>query len=192
MVAWKPTTTRSYALMNMSRLAEQCFVQCGIPQATLDQLAPADIARVIMGKPLSDFGIYADGAGGPLFNVSGMFSNILLDAQNVVLRKSYFEVNTTFQAWMRQAESIPDFKAVNKIIAGELSDPKAIPEDGEFEETTLSDGKEAYKLVVWGEVWSASWQSIVNDRLQAFMEIPVKQGLRDAPQAKQAGLWRHQ
>ena len=33
--------------------------------------------------------------------------------------------------------NIPDFKAVNRIIAGELNDPAAIPEDGEFEEAAV-------------------------------------------------------
>jgi hypothetical protein len=77
---------------------------------------------------------------------------------------------------MRRGQDVPDFKAVNRVIAGELGDPKAVPEDGEFEETTLSDGKEAYKLTVWGQMVSHSWQLIVNDRLNAFMELPPKMG----------------
>jgi hypothetical protein len=131
------------------------------------------LALAILGKPLGEMGI---SAGDPAYNVSGMFSNILLDAQNATLRRSYMEVNTTFQVWMKQAESIQDFKAVHRVIGGELPDPRVIPEDGEFEETTLSDGAEQYKLVVWGERFSISWQSIVNDRFSAFSEIPVKQG----------------
>jgi hypothetical protein len=170
---WQPESRRDYTLSSLKGLAEECLILSGISAQQIRSLAPADIARIVMGKPLSDFGIFA---GDPLFNVSGMFSNILLDAQNVILRRSYTEANTTFQVWMRNAESIADFKLVNKVIAGELSDPKAIPEDGEFEETTMTDGKESYKLVVWGEVWSATWQMIVNDRLQAFTEIPAKQG----------------
>jgi signal peptide peptidase SppA len=173
MVDWKPTSTRNFGLSNMLRLAEECIVMAGLPSHIARNLAPMELAMAILGKPLSELGI---SAADPAFNVSGMFSNLLLDAQNGSLRRSYMEVQTTFDKWMRQAESIPDFKAVHRVIGGELPDPRVVPEDGEFEETTLTDGQEQYKLVVWGERFSITWQAIVNDRWNAFSEIPVKQG----------------
>jgi len=128
-----------------------------------------------MGADLRNFGIMAS-SDGAAYNVTGLFANILYDATNVMLRRAYAETATTFQRWMRQGESLNDFKPVHKVIGGELSDPKAIPEDGEFEETTHSDARESYKLTVWGEIFSCSWQLIVNDQLGEFTKIPVKQG----------------
>ncbi|HWB13335.1 MAG TPA: S49 family peptidase [Pirellulales bacterium] len=175
-VDWKPAAgaRRAGHMASLPQLARQCMIIAGIPQQAVDRLQPSDIARIMVGAPLRQFGIAA--SVGPAFNVSGMFSNILLDAQNITLRRSYMEAKTTFQVWMRQAESIIDFKPVNRVILGELGDPKAVPEDGEFEETTATDGKESYKLTVWGQVFSITWQAIVNDRLQAFTRIPTMEG----------------
>ncbi len=162
-------------LGSLLRLAEHCLMQAGVPQVQVSSLDPQAIARMICGSDPGNFGIFAS-SDGPAYNVSGMFSNILLDAANVMLRRSYTEANTTFEVWARQAPSIADFKDVHKVIAGELDDPKAVPEDGEFEETTHTDGKEKYALEVWGQIFSITWQAIVNDQLSAFTEIPTKQG----------------
>ena len=59
---------------------------------------------------------------------------------------------------------------------GEIPDPKAVLEDHEFDEVRTLDGKESYKLVVWGQIFSISWQSIVNDQLDAFMRVPRMMG----------------
>lgn len=173
---YKATPVTSYALQSPMGLARECLVAEGFSRSDIDSLAPMNIAKLAMGlKNPRDLGLRA-AADGPAYNTTGMFSNILLDAQNVQLRMSYDDSRTTFQIWMRQAESIPDFKTVNKVLGGELNDPRAIPEDGEFEEATLSDSKETYKLVVWGQVFSISWQTVVNDRLSSFTEIPRKLG----------------
>lgn len=168
--------SRNRRLQSLMGLAEASLQVAGVPQRTIDQMEKFQIAQVAMGlKQPSDFGFFA-AADGPAYNTTGDFSNILLDAMHVMLRRSYDDANTTFQAWMRQAPSLSDFRDVHKVIAGELSDPKAIPEDGEFTETTMSDSKEKYSLTVWGHVWSISWQAVVNDQLSAFTEAPVKMG----------------
>ncbi len=176
LVQWTPTAgRRSHALQSLPSLGRRCLAQSGVAAAAVDRLHDSEVARILVGAPLRQFGVVAS-SDGPAYNVSGMFSNILLDAQNVILRRNYMEAKTTFQIWMRRGESIRDFKPVYKIIAGEVGDPKAIPEDGEFEETTLTDGKESYKLTVWGQIFSVTWQTIVNDQLQAFTRIPSLQG----------------
>ena len=173
-VDWKPDR-RDHQLANMPNLAKMCAVQSGIPRDQVDRMTNIDAARLAMGADPRDCGLRL-ASDGPVFNVSGLFSNLLLDASNKMLRRSYTEAPTTYQRWMKQGPSVPDFKDVNKIIAGEIPDPKAIPENGQFEEQTISDGKETYKLVTWGGVWSQSWQSVVNDDLSSFTEIPMKQG----------------
>lgn len=174
MVDYKPQR-RQYGLSSLPKLAEACLIQAGVPYQKVANLAPMHIAQLAMGKDLASLGIYVS-SDAPAYNVSGMFSNILLDASNVLLRRSYTEAPASFARWMRQGPSVSDFKTVNKVLAGELGDPKAIPENGEFEETSLTDGKETYKLTVWGSVFSHSWQLIVNDQLGAFTETPIKQG----------------
>jgi signal peptide peptidase SppA len=179
---FKPSAAaeKNRMLMSLPRLAEECLVVLGgfdrRKVADLAANSPSEFAAVALGlKDGYSMGLGAS-SDGPAYNVSGGFSNILLDAQNVSLRRSYLEYEPTYTQVFRQAESLPDFKTAYATIAGELPDPKAIAEDGEFEESTLSDSKESYKLSVWGEVFSISWQAVVNDRLGSFTEIPAKQG----------------
>lgn len=174
-VDWKPHSRVNYGMASPMKLAEQCLVMAGVPYHVVAGLPAMHIAQLIMGKSPADLGLQI-GASDGAWNTSGLFSNLMLDAQNIMLRRSYVETNTTFQAWCKQGESVRDFKTVNKIIGGELPDPRVIPEDGEFEETTISDGKETYKVVVWGERFSITWQTLVNDLMSAFTEIPMKQG----------------
>jgi signal peptide peptidase SppA len=174
-VAWNPPARPNYGLSSPRNLARQLCIAGGLPANKVLALAPSEVARIVMGSSLSNFGMLAS-AGGPAYNVSGMFSNLMLDVANITLRRSYDDSRTTFQVWQKEGPSIDDFKAVNRVIGGEIGDPKAIPEDGEFEETTLSDGREQYKLTVWGEIFSSSWQLLVNDSTGAFTEIPMKMG----------------
>ena len=173
-VAWQPQGRGHYGLQSLPRLAETCLVQAGVPHEQVMRLAPHQLAQAALGVArLEDFGIY--GSDGPAYNTSGMFTNVLFDAANIQLRRSYDDARTTFQIWAQQAESIPDFKPTHAAVAGELGDPRAVPEDGEFEETTMLDAKESYRLVVWGQMFSCTYQMIVNDQLGAFMSIQQKQ-----------------
>jgi signal peptide peptidase SppA len=156
-------------------LGEECLIVAGFDSRQVRDLPKATIARLMVGGHPGDYGLSAS-SDGPAFNVSGMFSNILLDAAHVTLRRSYDDARTTFQVWMKKAPNLEDFKLAHAAIAGELGDPKAIPEDGEFEETTFTDAKEKWQLTVWGHVFSLTWQAIANDSLGAYGEVPGKMG----------------
>lgn len=164
----------SFNLRSMPRLAEECLIRDGVPQSLIRQLSPMHIAQAALGTPLSYMGINA--TGDTQYNSSGMFASVMLDAANVVMRKGYDSVEVTYPVWAKQGQSLSDFKAINKVLTGELADPKAIPENGEFPETTFQDEHESYKLTVWGSMFSVTWQSIVNDHIGAFTDIPNKQG----------------
>jgi hypothetical protein len=173
-VEWKPTRGNR-SLASPLGLARQCLIVAGVPANRVMNLAPVHVAKLAMGADPRQMGLGAFYASdGPGYNVSGMFSNILLDAANVSLRRSFDDARTTYQMWMKRGPDVPDFKLVNKVIAGELGDPKAIPEDGTFEETTLTDGKVSYRLTVWGEIVSHSWQLVVNDRLNRSWSCPKR------------------
>ena len=159
------------------RLGQQLLAHFGVPTDRILNLDKTRIAKLMVGAITPEsVGLGQYMSDGPAYNVSGMFSNILLDATNVLLRRSYDDGRQTFKIWMKQAESAEDFKTHNLVIAGSVEDPTAIPEDGEFEESSLTDGKETYKLVNWGRVFSHSWQLMINDKLSSFTEIPMKQG----------------
>jgi signal peptide peptidase SppA len=172
-VDWKPGR-QNHHLASLPNLARQSLIVAGFDSRIVGTLADADVARLVMGAEPADFGFFR--AEGAAYNGRAQFTNLLFDAANVMLRRSYAEQTATFTAWARQGESVRDFKPVHKVIAGELSDPQAIPENGTFEETALLDGRESYALTTWGERFSISWQTIVDDRLAALTDIPSKQG----------------
>jgi len=173
-VAWQAPRRTNHHLASLPNLARQSLIVAGFDARTVNTLANSEVARLAMGADPADFGILR--AEGAAFNGRAQFTNLLYDAANVMLRRSYAEATSTFQAWARRGESLPDFKPVNKVIAGELSDPQVIPENGTFEETTMLDGREPYSLNTWGERFSITWQTIVDDRLSALTDIPAKQG----------------
>lgn len=179
MVAFSPSKTARRGgggLASLPKLVANCFIECGYDTRRVLNASNADLCRAMFNQDPSSVLGFRAASDGPAFNVSGLFSNILLDASNVVLRRSYIEAPNTYTRWMKQGPSVPDFKIVNKVIAGELADVKAVPEDGEFDEFTMGDEKETYRLVVWGGIWSQSWQSVVNDQLGSFTEQAAKQG----------------
>lgn len=159
------TRGRHSALASLPRIIERAFVMQGVSPGLAADLAtsPVRLTAVLSGNG-SSLGISAQAAT----NVRAMYQNIFLDAANVILRRSYDRTVTTFERWCRRDEDFRDFKPRNSVILGELPSPKAIPENGEFEETQTVDGKETWSVTVWGLGFSQSWQMTVDDNLGAF------------------------
>jgi hypothetical protein len=159
-VPYKPARRSASGLANLQQLGRACLVEAGVDAATALNVEPFVLGKLMMGIDPQQLGspIAADAA----YNASGMFSNIVLDAANVSARHSFDQVRTTFQLWMKRGEDIPNFLDANRVVAGEFADPRAIPENGEFEETTLADGKEKYRLTVWGRSFSYGFQLFMN------------------------------
>lgn len=173
-VAFRPTQNNR-RLTSPLGLARACLAIVGYSQVQLADMPNSVVAQLVLGGDPGQFGFMA-ASDGAAYNVSGMYTNVLVDAANVGLRRSYDDSRTTFQMWMKRGADIPDFRDVHRTILGELSDPKAVPENGEFEEQVTVDSKEKYCLTVWGGIWSSSWQMIVNDRMGAFTDVGPKQG----------------
>lgn len=171
-VEWKPE--RAPGLARPMKIARMCLEASGVPRDVAEDIESTTLARMIVTPPLYGYsplpGVTAEAA----YNTSGMFQSILIDAQNAILRTSYAEGNTTFERWAKKGEPLADFKPGHSVIGGEVGDPKAIAEDGEFEETTLVDGKETFQLTVWGFRFSITWVALLNDRMSSFTEVPAK------------------
>ena len=176
MVTFAPKREEVARWRGLQNLARECFAHAGIPRDTARNLSNLEVANAILsGRASGGLGIVAS-TDGAAYNASGMFSNILLDAAHVTLRNGYSEAGTTFEVWAAKGSPVKDFKTVNRVVAGEMSDPKMVPEDGEFEETTFADGKESYKLDIWGHIFSLTWQAMVNDDDRAFKTLIPKLG----------------
>lgn len=163
-------------LHSLHGLAEICLRADGYSDNVIRRLTKNQLAQLALGTSnLADFGIYA-ASDGPAYNTTGLFSSVMLDVSNNSMRRGYMDDATTYEVWMKRGESLPDFRKKYQTLLGELADPQAIPENGEFQETTVQDEHESYRVEVWGSMFSISWQSIVNDNIGAFTDIPAKQG----------------
>jgi hypothetical protein len=109
-------------------------------------------------------------------NTTGTFSNLLLDAARKTLLAGYDEAPATYTEWVRMAPSASDFKQLNRIRFGELADPEVVPENMPYSEKSTSDAKESYAVEKHGEIFSISFEAVVNDDLNAITRIPQMQG----------------
>lgn len=110
------------------------------------------------------------------YHTTGSFANVLLDASNKTLLAGYDEAMVTYPIWARMAASAPDFKNLNRIRFGELADPEVVPENANYPEKGASNSKETYSIDKVGAIFSISFETMVNDDLDAFSRIPAMQG----------------
>lgn len=121
-------------------------------------------------------GVSKRASDGQAYLTTGNFANLLLDAQNKTLLKSFMDTPSTYQTWVRQAESVPDFKTINRIRLGEVGNQPMVEENGEYKEMNLSDAKESYKVEKHGSILSFTWEAMKNDDLNGFSRAVQLQG----------------
>lgn len=121
-------------------------------------------------------GVSKRASDGQAYLTTGNFSNLLMDAQNKRLLKSYMDTPSTYQTWVRQAESVPDFKTINRVRLGEVGNQPMVEENGEYKDMSLSDAKESYKVEKHGSLLSFTWEAMKNDDLGGFSRAVQLQG----------------
>lgn len=154
----------------LHRLAELVIRQRGI---STDKMNAVDVAKVAMGnrEACRRFRVERDA-----YHTTGSFTNLLLDAANKTLLAGYEESPYTWNLWARQAPSVADFKNINRVRFSESPDPEMVPETKEYKEKTTSDSKETYKVEKYGALFTVSWETVINDDLDAISRIPAMHG----------------
>lgn len=99
------------------------------------------------------------------------FPFILASTVNRSLRAAYEQAPRTFTGWARQSTN-KDFreKAVGQLSG--MSQFSKINEGGEYKIMTFSDSSEKYSLSKYGGIVPITWESIINDDLDAFGRLP--------------------
>ncbi|HEY1190587.1 MAG TPA: hypothetical protein VGE74_23340 [Gemmata sp.] len=110
---------------------------------------------------------------------TGDFDNILLDAQNKTLQAAYVEAPRTWTIWAKRATA-PDFKNINRVQLSEVPSLTARTEGKPINYVTLADSKETYALAEYAGGVILTRRVLVNDDMNAFAEVPRKQGLAAA------------
>jgi hypothetical protein len=159
-----------FARMPISRAAEIVLRSFGV---NTDRMTPKDIAQVAMGhREISrKFGIERTA-----YHTTGTFPNLLADVANKTLLAAYDEAPYTWSIWARQGASVSDFKQINRIRFSESPDPEIVPERQPYPEKRMSDSKESYTVDKYGEMFSVSWETVVNDDLDAISRVPAMHG----------------
>ena len=156
--------------LGLRRMSEKFVARMGL---NTDRMSARDIAMVAMGHPssLNRHKIQRDA-----YHTTGSFSNLMLDAANKTLLAAYDEAIYTWNLWCRQATSVPDFKSINRIRFSEVANPEVVPENHDYPESAMSDAKESYKVEKYGSMFTVTWETVVNDDLDAISRIPAMQG----------------
>lgn len=156
--------------MKLSRMAEMYAEKLG---CDVRRMAQKDIALVAMGHPgtANRFRIQRDA-----YHTTGSFSNLLLDAANKTLLAGYEEAPYTWSIWARDAGTTADFKNLNRIRFSEMGTPEMVPEGNPYPDAAMSDAKEVYKVNKYGNMFTVTWETVVNDDLDAISRIPAMQG----------------
>jgi hypothetical protein len=154
----------------LRQLAESFVERMGV---NTRRLAPKDVALIALGHQptINRHNIQRDA-----YHTTGSFANLLLDAANKTLLAGYEEAPYTWSQWARQGTSVADFKAINRIRFSEVGNPEMVPEKGDYPESRMSDSKESYQVEKYGSVFTVSWETVVNDDLDAISRIPSMQG----------------
>jgi hypothetical protein len=118
--------------------------------------------------------------------ITGSFPNLLLDAANKTLLAGYDEAPYTWELWARNAGTTADFKTLNRIRFSEMGSPEMVPEGEAYPDAPMSDAKETYKVNKYGSMFTISWETVVNDDLDAISRIPAMQGAACRRQQNQA------
>lgn len=163
----------AFAKLGLQRTAENLLRSVGAP---VERMSRIDIAKAVMGsrEVLQRHKISRDGEA---YHVTGSFPNLLLDAANKTLLAGYDEAPFTWNMWARQAPSVSDFKAINRIRFSESPDLENVAENAPYKEGAMSDKKESYNVEKYGKIFSVSWETVVNDDLDAISRIPQMHGV---------------
>lgn len=157
--------------MSLLRLAEEALRRAG---GATHRFAAPEIARAAIGDKeiLRRMGIRRDAA----YHTTGSFPNLMLDAANKTLLAGYEEAPYTWTLWARQATSVDDFKNVNRMRFSESPDLEEVAENEAYPEGQMSDSKETYHVGKFGKKFTVSWETVVNDDLDAISRIPAMHG----------------
>jgi len=158
--------------LGIYRLAELCVRRMGINP---EKYSRADVARMAMGQDKA-FNRLNIRRSMEAYHTTGSFQNILLDAASKTLRAAYEEAPYTWSLWARQAQSVDDFKNINRIQLGESPNLEMVPEGAPYPEGQVVDSKRSYKVEKFGKKFSVSWETVVNDDLDAISRIPAMHG----------------
>lgn len=158
--------------MDLSRMAEQSLQDAGVKTVGMSK---SDIARAAMNLGERSAGMLS----------SSDFPIILGNTVNRVLLSEYALAARTFTEWAKRGTA-KDFRTMTKARLGDFSNFAQVNEGSEYEYGSVGEGSEAYKVVKYGKIIAITWETLVNDDLDAFSRLPQK--IANAAARKQSDI----
>jgi len=112
------------------------------------------------------------------YHGTGSFANLTLDAINKSMMIGYQEAPQTWRGPMRQGDSVPDFKQINRMRLGGIPNLPVWNDQDEPNMASMADAKETYAVEARSIGIDFSYKLLVNDDMSALTRIP--QSLGDA------------
>jgi hypothetical protein len=106
----------------------------------------------------------------------GRFLICCLDAANKTLLAGYEEAPYTWSMWARDAGTTSDFKNLNRIRFSEMGTPEMVPEGKEYKCSYERRKRSVCRSTSTATCSTISWETVVNDDLDAISRIPAMQG----------------
>lgn len=139
---------------------------------TLSEMARASLTE----RGVSAYGVgRLDMVAMAFTHTSSDFGNVLTDVANVALLRGYDEAEETFQKWTKKG-TLPDFKPGKRVGLESFPTLSKVIDGGEYTHASLNDTGEVIRLATYGKLFSITRQTIINDDLGAFTDIPAKMG----------------
>lgn len=141
--------------MSLIRMAEECASRAG---ANVRGMSERQIAEIALGTR----------AGA---NSTSDFPIILGNTVNRTLRKAYELAPRTFMPFTNQSTA-KDFRTITRAQLGDVSALAEVKEGEEYTYGTMGEAKESYVVKKYGKIIPITWETLINDDLNAFSRLP--------------------
>lgn len=149
------TNAREYRGMSLLRMAEESLNDKGVKTRGLSPREIAEKALFERSMSTSDFPI------------------ILGNTVNRQLRAAYELQERTFMPFTRRGAA-KDFRDMTKTqLSGIMDAFEEVVEGGEYKASKMNEAKESYKVAKYGRLINITWETLINDDLDAFSRIPA-------------------
>jgi HK97 family phage prohead protease len=132
----------------------------------------ARIAEFFLKRAGVDTSLMSDQAIALRVMSTSDFAQALANVQGKTLRDAYNEAPRSFEPFVRRV-SVNDFKPVSRVAMSGAPSLLRTAEGAPLVDGTLTDSAQGYQLFKYGTVLAVTWETIVNDDLDAV----TKQGL---------------
>nr|WP_148484402.1 ClpP-like prohead protease/major capsid protein fusion protein [Hafnia alvei] len=157
------------------------MARAGYGEAQADNAYAGFTLRELARASLADRGIGLAGVapmamvGMAFTHTSSDFGNILMDVAHKAALLGWDEAEETFDRWTRKG-TLTDFKVSNRVGLNSLAALREVRDGAEYKYITVGDKGEQIALATYGELFSLTRQTIINDDLDMLTRIPAAMG----------------